>query len=248
MKQEMNREKTVSRGILALHGFTGAGADFDFLKSKSPAHFLWEAPNLPAVPLDSLCEKLRERWARLSAFPRTLLGYSMGGRIALHLAKRIPWNEADELVLVSASPGIAEERERAARRDADEALAREMEQFASAEKFYEKWQRVPLISTQRRLPSPWREQLLARRAAADWRVWASHLRLWGTGTLPSLWDGISALAVPNIRVIVGEEDLKFRAIAEKMCEKIPRSRMIVIPSSGHSPHFENAESFVKAAF
>lgn len=229
--------------ILALHGFTGSGEDFEYLKNHYAKNCFWDAPDLPPLPLPALCKFLRERWEKLAGTPRILLGYSMGGRIALHLAREISWAPHDSLILISASPGIADAQERAARRASDEVLAKKIEAFASAEKFYAEWKKHPLIVTQVRLPSPWRERLAARRAAADWRVWAAHLRLLGTGTLPSLWENLHEISAPDVTLVVGAEDAKFCAIAEKMRMKLSRSRVVVVPASGHSPQLENAEFF-----
>lgn len=236
-------KESARSSILALHGFTGAGSDFEYLKSHYAKDCVWDAPDLPPRTLPELCGLLRERWENLAGTPRVLLGYSMGGRIALHLAKEISWNPCDLFVLISASPGIADERERSARRKSDEILAKKIEAFASSEKFYAEWQKHPLIVTQRRLPQPWRDRLIARRASADWRVWTDHLRLLGTGTLPSLWENLHEILAPEVILVVGEEDAKFRAVAEKMRAKLPRSRVVVVPGCGHSPHLENAEFF-----
>lgn len=240
------RVKSAAVGaVLALHGFTGDGADFEYLKNHYAENAHWETPNLPALPLPELCEILRPCWEKLAGMPRVLLGYSMGGRIALHLAEKISWNANDALVLISASPGLADEREREARIAADEISAKKIENSASAKKFYEEWQKQPLIATQRRLPSPWRERLLARRTDADRYIWSAHLRLLGTGALPSLWDRLVENPAPEITFVVGEEDLKFRNIAGQMQAKLPRSRIIVVPESGHSPHLENPQELAK---
>lgn len=239
-----------SEHVLALHGFTGSGDDFElartFLSEKFSANF--DAPAIPPLALPQTLAFLRERWEKLAA-PRTLLGYSMGGRIALHLALTENfWRANDRLVLVSASPGIASEKERAARRRADEALADEIDAAVSAENFYARWIKNPIVATQAHMPQPWRNRLRERRARADKSVWAAHLRLLGTGALPSLWEKIPALAAPETLFLVGETDAKFRAIAEKMHAAIPCSRIVVIPASGHSPHLENARAFVEAVF
>ncbi len=244
-----SQEKS-SASVLALHGFTGTGGDFEFLRTFAPAGTRFDAPDIPPLPLAELCAFLRERWENLAGTPRVLLGYSMGGRIALHLALngKISWRKRDFLALVSASPGIADARERAERRQADASLAEKVERLASAEKFYEEWRRTPLISSQERLPSPWRERLRERRARADFRIWAAHLRLLGTGTLPPLWESLPRCAAPRTLFVVGEEDAKFRRIAEKMLGLTPRSRLSVVPASGHSPHLENAEAVARELF
>jgi len=246
--------------VLALHGFTGSGDDFEFaqkiffekFRGSALPENAFDAPNLPPENFAGTLEFLRERWEKLSRanLPRTLLGYSMGGRIALHLAlTKNFWREGDRLVLVSASPGIENPREREARKLTDNALADEIDRAESANFFYKRWRKNPLIATQSREPSPWRERLLERRAHADKGAWKQHLRELGTGALPSLWGKISALNVPaGTLLVVGEEDAKFRKIAEKMHASIPHSAVAVVPASGHSPHLENAEAFVEIVF
>ena len=237
-----NSKELPQSAILALHGFTGAGEDFEFLKNFFPENFIWDTPDLPVLSLSPLCEFLREKWEKLAGVPRVLLGYSMGGRIALHLAREISWQEEDSLVLISASPGISDGRERAQRQNTDAALAKKIEASASAEEFYKEWQEHPLIATQRRLPTPWRERLLARRASASREEWVEHLRVLGTGMLPSMWEKLGEISAPKITLVVGEEDKKFCAIAEKMADRMPRSRVLVVPASGHSPHLETKEA------
>ena len=238
--------------IFALHGFTGTGADFECVRRFFPEESVrWDAPDIPPLALAETLAFLRERVEKLRAgtdAPLTLLGYSMGGRVALHLARAFPWREGDRLVLVSASPGIADARERDRRREADEALARKIDEAESAEAFYSEWRKIPLIATQERQPSPWRERLLARRAAAEKSVWAAHLRGLGTGTLPPLWEKLGEIPAPETLLVVGEEDEKFRRLAERMRAAIPRSRVEIIPECGHSPHLENPAAFARALF
>lgn len=235
--------------IFALHGFTGTGADFDCARNFFSEKIRTDAPELPPFALPEMLAFLRERVEKFRAgtcAPLTLLGYSMGGRIALHLALAFPWQKNDRLVLVSASPGIADARERELRREADEALAQKIDAAESAEKFYAEWRKNPLIATQARQPSPWKERLIANRAAADKSVWAEHLRKLGTGTLPPLHARLGEIAAPETLLVVGEEDKKFCRITEEMCAAIPRSRVIVVPASGHSPHLENPAAFAEA--
>ncbi len=230
--------------ILALHGFTGSGTDFDLARSLFPADVAWDTPDIPALPLDNLCEFLRGRWEKLSG-SRTLLGYSMGGRIALHLVARLLWRAGDKLVLVSASPGLADPQQRAARRNNDELLAREIDCCRSAAEFYERWRQTPLIATQDRMPPPWRERLLASRCRGDLHTWASHLRLLGTGMLPSLWGKLGGIVAAETLIVVGEKDAKFSRIAAQMVAEIPHCRRIVVAESGHAPHLENAAEFAR---
>lgn len=236
----------------ALHGFTGCGSDFDCLRHFFPDTF-WDTPDLHGsnAPenFSALLAQLAERFNTIpETLPRTLLGYSMGGRIALHLALLLSEKKAfrknDRLVLISASPGLAGEDERTARRKHDAALAEKILASPSAGAFYAFWQTLPIIASQSRIPEPWKSRILTQRSTADKSAWAKSLATLGTGTLPSLWGKLGAIACETI-LICGENDEKFSRIAEKMHEHLPHSRLIKIPDCGHAPHMESPERFAK---
>lgn len=232
--------------LLALHGFTGCGSDFEILKDACPKTFFWDAPDLhrAGVPaeIDQLCAFLKARWDALGTdTPRILLGYSMGGRIALHLAQKIAWQPSDKLVLISASPGIADTQERETRRRHDFALAGTIEATASAKDFYATWEKTPLIATQTHMPAAWRKRILQARASADKQAWANALRTLGTGTLAPLWGELQTILAETI-LISGENDAKFSQIAGTMAEKFPHAHHYIVPACGHAPHFEKASA------
>lgn len=246
---ESDSEKHLAHA-LALHGFTGCGNDFDGLRHFFPDIF-FDTPDLHGDDVSesfpALLERLAKRFHSLpESHPRILLGYSMGGRIALHLAlllsRRNAFRPSDRLVLISASPGLKTESERAARREDDAALAEKILAAPSAEAFYAFWQTVPIISSQRRIPEPWKSRITSKRAAANKGNWAKSLATLGTGTLPSLWNELEKISCETL-LICGENDKKFSRIAEQMHERLPRSRLVKIPSCGHAPHLESPASF-----
>jgi 2-succinyl-6-hydroxy-2,4-cyclohexadiene-1-carboxylate synthase len=161
-----------------------------------------------------------------------LAGYSMGGRIALHAALALG-DRVDRLVLVGASPGIADPAERAARRASDEALADRIEAIG-VEAFAREWAALPLWEGQ--------PERVAAAAHAD-RLrntpsgLAAALRGLGTGVMEPLWDALPSLTVP-VTLAVGERDEKFRAIAERMAAALPRCEVVVIPGVGHAAQLE----------
>ena len=104
--------------LVLLHGFTQTGASWDGVVRELAGRYRALAPDLGAGPWEAELDRLEA----LAPPAFTLAGYSMGGRLALALALRIP-ERVQRLVLVSASPGLADAGERAARREADEALA-----------------------------------------------------------------------------------------------------------------------------
>jgi 2-succinyl-6-hydroxy-2,4-cyclohexadiene-1-carboxylate synthase len=170
-----------------------------------------------------------------------VVGYSMGGRIALHFAAAFP-SRVRSLVLESASPGLATGTERSARRAADEALARSIEE-GGVEAFVERWAALPLFATRARLDAATRARLRARSRANQPASLAAALRGLGTGALPSLWNGLERIEAPTL-LLVGAEDAKFVGIAARMVERLPNARLSVVPSAGHTVHLEQPEAWL----
>jgi 2-succinyl-6-hydroxy-2,4-cyclohexadiene-1-carboxylate synthase len=162
----------------------------------------------------------------------TLCGYSLGGRVALHVALAAPERVA-RLVLVSCSAGISDDAERAARRDADHALAEELERVPF-EQFIERWRTQPLFAEE-----PPQVGALAREDQRRNRpdALAAVLRGVGTGEMQPLWERLGELAMP-VAVVVGERDEKFRALGQRMVELLPDAELVVL-AGGHGLPLEN---------
>ncbi len=186
--------------------------------------------------LPATFEEVIEDVASLVDGPFTLAGYSMGGRIALALALARP-ERVERLVLVSASPGLADPGEREVRRSADEALADEIER-STIEASARRWAAQPLFAGQ---PAG-----VARRAHDD-RLrstppgLARALRGLGTGVMEPLWDRLAELAMP-VDLVVGERDERFRTINERIAEAMSDARLHVIAGAGHAVHLENPKA------
>ena len=161
-----------------------------------------------------------------------LAGYSMGGRIALHAAIALA-DHLDRLVLIGASPGIADPAERAARRAADDALADRIEAIG-VEVFAREWSRLPLWAGQ---PERVAAAAHADRVANTPAGLAAALRGLGTGVMDPLWDALPSLTVP-VTLAVGERDERFHAIAERMADRLPHAEVAVVPDAGHAAQLE----------
>ncbi len=225
--------------LVLLHGFTHTGASWEHVRAALPRGYRATAPDIRGhgeagtgspVTLDAVLQDIAD--AAPGTF--TLAGYSMGGRLALHaalapgLAERV-----QRLVLIGASPGIADPGERAARRALDERLAAEIE-GSSIEAFAGRWARTPVLTG---LPEELAAQVHADRLRSTPAGLAAALRGLGTGTLPSLWQRLGELAIP-VTLAAGERDEKFIAIAGEMAAMIPQARTVVIRGAGHAAHLE----------
>jgi 2-succinyl-6-hydroxy-2,4-cyclohexadiene-1-carboxylate synthase len=160
----------------------------------------------------------------------TYVGYSMGGRLCLRLALDQP-ELMRGLVLVSASPGITDETERAARREADERLAREVE-HDGVDAFVDRWLAQPMWATVPRGAPGLRD----RRTLSP--QFLTHcLRVLGTGTMEPLWHRLGELSMP-VTLVTGAGDIKFGAIAREMLHALPPGARHVKLPGGHAVPLE----------
>jgi 2-succinyl-6-hydroxy-2,4-cyclohexadiene-1-carboxylate synthase len=225
--------------LLLLHGFTHTGASWDPVVAALAGRYRVLAPDMRGHGSASdsepvgLAEVVSDLSALAGAAPFTLAGYSMGGRLALHAALAKP-EQVERLVLIGASPGIADPAERAARRADDERLAAELEQ-TPIEELARRWATgTPVLAGQ---PPDVAAAAYADRLRNTPAGLARALRGFGTGALPSLWERLGELAMP-VALVVGERDTKFRGLAAEMAAAIPSAEVIVIPGTGHAVHLE----------
>jgi 2-succinyl-6-hydroxy-2,4-cyclohexadiene-1-carboxylate synthase len=167
--------------------------------------------------------------------PAAYIGYSMGGRWCLHAAAMFA-QQVRGLALISASPGIADDAERAARRAADDRLADHIEEVG-VEVFIDEWLAQPLFAGLI-VDDAQRADRLRNSAAGL----ASSLRLAGTGAQASLWPQLAALAMP-VLTIAGELDQKFVAIADDMAAAAPNGHFQMVPRTGHAAHLQDSDHF-----
>lgn len=213
-----------------LHGFGGSGASWDAVRAHLDAAPLTpdlrghgaRADDRPVTFGTCVADVLDEAPGRF-----TLAGYSLGGRIALHVALAAP-DRVERLVIVSATAGIEDGAARARRRTEDEALAsglvaHGMEVFAESWGRMELWAGDPphVLATQR-------EELLA----ADPDGLAAALTGIGAGAMEPLWDRLGELPMPAT-IVAGERDVRYVAIAERLVRELPDAELVVVPGAGH---------------
>ncbi len=237
--------------VVLLHGFTGSSANWSpVIDALAPDYTVLAVDLLghgdtgsPADPVRYRIERaaadLAELIPQLVAPPVTLLGYSMGGRLALYAAIHYP-HLIKRLILESASPGLEDAAERAARRQSDEALADRIER-EGIEAFVHYWEQIPLFATQ--TPEQ-RDRLRAGRLKNAPTGLANSLRGMGTGAQPPLWDRLGEVGEHTL-LIAGERDSKFTAIARRMASLIPRADLAIIPHAGHTVHLEQPDVYTK---
>ena len=230
--------------IVALHGFTGQGADFEPLRAFLPPDTSLSAPDLPGHGSKSLQRDLRaySLGAHLAVVSEaatapqiTLVGYSMGARLALHWAIAHP-ERIRRLVLVGGSPGLATPEERDERRLSDATLA-EFIRTRGLEAFFKYWHNQTFFQPMLGLPNDRLDPILARRAQNDPEGLALSLENIGTGTLPSLWHRLKEIRFP-VDLVTGEHDAKFIRLAHEMGAHLPKARHSLIEGAGHAVHLE----------
>ena len=217
----------MTTGFVVVHGFTQTPASWAHVIA-----LLDVPPRAPAVPerTDFVATAVG-----LDVGPGDYVGYSMGGRLCLQLALDRPAT-VHRLALVSASPGIADDAERAARREADERLAKEIERDG-VDAFLERWLAQPLFAS---LPRE-RAGTEERRAHNTVETLTHQLRILGQGVQPSNWDRLGELRMP-VLLIAGARDTKYVDLAHRMADAIPGARVEVIPGAGHACHLEQPEA------
>jgi 2-succinyl-6-hydroxy-2,4-cyclohexadiene-1-carboxylate synthase len=220
--------------VVLVHGFTQTQAAWEPVAARLRARWRLVRVDLPGhggsagvrVGFEEAAALLGECGGRAA-----YVGYSLGGRLCLRLALDRP-ELVRALVLLGASPGIADPAARAERRAADEALAAGIERDGVAA-FLDRWLAGPLFAT---LPPSraGREDRLANTPEGL----AAALRLLGAGAQAPLWDRLAGLRCPTL-LVAGALDAKFAALAAEMAAAIgPAAHLELLPGAGHAVHLE----------
>lgn len=235
--------------LLLLHGFTGSSLNWQHVLPALSAQHRVLVPDLighgrSPAPSDYRRYSMEQAVIDLLALLDTqgigrfdLLGYSMGGRVALHLALAVP-ERVRLFVLESASPGIDDPAEREARRASDNALADRIEQ-EGIEWFSDFWGNQTLFASQRRLPAELQNQIRQQRLSQRPHGLANSLRGMGAGQQRSLWPELPRLGMP-VLLIAGALDSKYVTISQRMAAVLPHAELQIVPAAGHTVHVEQA--------
>ncbi len=241
----------VPENLVLLHGFAGTHRTWDGvlrlldterytpLALDLPGHGQAGAGRSPGESAAITFAACVERVLSFSPAHFALCGYSLGGRVALHVALAAP-ERVSRLVLLSSTAGIADATERSARRAADDALAEDLEQRPFDE-FMDRWQAQPLFAAD---PPQVHAQMRAEQQCNDPLALAAVLRGIGTGVMTPLWDRLQELRMP-VTVLVGERDQRFHVPARRMVELLPDGELSIVPG-GHRLPLENPRAVADA--
>jgi 2-succinyl-6-hydroxy-2,4-cyclohexadiene-1-carboxylate synthase len=164
-----------------------------------------------------------------------LVGYSLGGRIALRAALRSP-ESFSAVVLVGATAGIEEGPLRVARAEADEKLASWMEAMP-IEDIVGLWERQPLFADQ---SDALVEAQRPGRMSHDPRSLALLLRTAGQGVLEPVWHDLRSLELPLL-AIAGARDDGYSRAAKRIASTAPNGRAVLVEDAGHAPHLQRPD-------
>lgn len=232
--------------VVFLHGFLGSGAEFDAIGTKLgvrsllidlPGHGetrfsgLYTMENTAIAIVDLLNELAIDR--------ANLVGYSMGGRLALYLALHHP-ERFSKGVIESGSPGLKTQQERAERIDCDRSLANQIE--TDFERFLINWYNQPLFQSLKAQPKF--NRMLEKRSRNNPIELARSLREMGTGMQPNLWEGLRSHQNPLL-LMVGDRDRKFVALSQEMASLCETAELAIAPNAGHNIHVENPEWYIE---
>jgi 2-succinyl-6-hydroxy-2,4-cyclohexadiene-1-carboxylate synthase len=244
---ELSRPK-----VLFLHGFMGCGEDFasviDLLLPEFccltvdlPGHGQTQVLNSAGYSMAALAPALLNLLHQLNFGPCHLVGYSMGGRLALSLVSQFP-AQFSSVFLLSASPGLDTTAKRMVRQHQDAVLAASLvsEDWPTV---LHRWYEQPLFSAFKASKSF--NRIFHRRLQNCPHQLAQALKGLGTGAQPSRWDALPALKMP-ITLAVGALDLKFVEINRRMAAQIPFAQLTIVPNCGHVVHAEDSETFLAA--
>ncbi len=237
--------------LLLLHGFLGSGKDWSNVVERLVDSYCCLTPDLPGhgkstglpdssdYTFDAASKLISDLLEELTIENCSLLGYSMGGRIALNLCLNNS-QKCNKVIIESATPGLRTRREREDRYKLDLERARDLES-KNFRTFLTDWYGQPLFRSLKKHPEF--PKLIERRFHNDTAELARSLRGSSAGAQPSLWEKLKHTTIPLL-VLAGENDDKYVAIAREMEEINEHIHAKTVKHCGHCIHVENEKYFV----
>jgi 2-succinyl-6-hydroxy-2,4-cyclohexadiene-1-carboxylate synthase len=241
--------------IIFFHGFLGSGLDWKEIIEKLSQNFYCLALDLPGhgktrvhgpisdYSMESFAVSITKFVKNKELHNAILLGYSMGGRIALFLSAMVKnlWSAA---ILESATPGLRQEKQRIERRTKDTKIANKLEK-EKLEDFLNDWYQQPLFATIGQVKNF--NSILKQRQNNDPFELAKALRMMGVGVQPSLWNACKMVNIP-ILLLAGEFDRKFCNILRDMNTVNTEFGVKIVKNAGHNVHLEQPDAYYKEIY
>jgi 2-succinyl-6-hydroxy-2,4-cyclohexadiene-1-carboxylate synthase len=242
--------------ILFLHGFMGNLHEFDLSISLLKDYFSCLVLDLPGhgktqvlgndeyYRMENTAQAVINLLDNLHISQCFLVGYSMGGRLGLYLTLNFP-TRFPQVILESASPGLANEKEQLNRQNQDHQIAKKLMRLTKQDDFLiflRSWYQQPIFGNIKAHLQF--DDLIRIRLSNNPVELAKSLQIMGTGCQPSLWNQLEK-NINSILLLVGENDQKFVEINQIIVEKCDFCRLQLIPHAAHNTHFENVLDFVQ---
>ena len=192
--------------------------------------------------LEACAADVEELWRHLGITRSHLAGYSMGGRLALHIAATRP-GRLLSLVTIGAHAGLPP-AERRRRRVEDIRLAAEIE-AEGIEAFVDRWSRRALFAGQSRRGPEFEAALRAQRLANEPEGLAAALRGMGAAEMEPLWRRLHLVGCPAL-FIAGAEDSAYAKHAQRLAAAVPKGTALLVEGAGHAAHLEQPQAVATA--
>ena len=248
-----NEGATQTAPLIYLHGFGGTGALFDSFASRFQrtvyaidllGHGSSSSPlNPERYALDKQLHDLGSIITALSheAHSAHLLGYSMGGRLAMRLALQYP-ALFQSLTIESSSPGILSEEDREDRRKRDARLAESL--LSDMGSFFAAWNRLPLFASPTDAPAALRRRFEQAQLHNNPSGLANSLIGFGAGTLPPIHEELKDLRMP-FTIITGSLDKAYTDMWHTLIGQLPAARSVIIDGAGHRVHLDRPDAYIQ---
>jgi 2-succinyl-6-hydroxy-2,4-cyclohexadiene-1-carboxylate synthase len=225
--------------VTCLHGFSQRGDSWDEVRALVPGRRRWLTPDLRATTLAEAEAELLGLWARTGVDRSHLVGYSQGGRVALHVAAGHP-HRVRTLTTIGGHAGL-EGPARARRAQSDRALADRLER-EGIDWFAAHWAALPLFAGLARRGPAFLDRLDAARRRNDPARLAATLRGMGAGATEPFWHRLGRIQAPTLTV-AGADDERYVAFAHRLAEAIPCARAVIVQGASHAVHLERPAKF-----
>jgi 2-succinyl-6-hydroxy-2,4-cyclohexadiene-1-carboxylate synthase len=257
IKFNIEHPKDIDRNkdyVLFLHGFTGCAEDwfpvfeqmpdkYNYIALDITGHGKSDSPVDPSkYTVESLTSQIKYIKDHLTPNKIFILGYSMGGRLALNYAITYP-DDIKGLILESTSAGIKNDEERQKRYEGDLKIVEYIETH-SLEEFIEMWQDQEIFNTQRRFSNDKLKKIKKKKASGSKIGYANSLKGFSTGIMPPVHDKLKKIPVKTL-LITGDLDSKFTGINARLSKRFFKAKHKIVRNSGHNTHLEDSKRFIE---